>query len=144
MTRTLTIHLIWRLNGLEHLKTASLNLKYLIYNLDRHFAQYRYDKSTVRVQYGYSTGTVRYSTGTVRYSTGTVRYSTGTVRLQYGTVRVQYGYSTVRYGYSTGTVNIEKTNGFHGSLKLVTASRFVLQYKTGILWSRFVYSKRHV
>ena len=66
-----------------------------------------YIRDTVRVQWGYSEGTLGHSEGsvgvqwdTVRvqggYSESTVGYSKDTVRVYWGTVRVQLGYSGIQ------------------------------------------------
>ena len=66
-----------------------------------------YIRDTVRVQWGYSEGTLGHSEGsvwvqwdTVRvqggYSESTGGYSEDTVRVYWGTVRVQLGYSGIQ------------------------------------------------
>ena len=62
-----------------------------------------YIRDTVRVQWGYSEGTLGHSEGSVGVQWDTVRvqggYSestVGTVRVYWGTVRVQLGYSGIQ------------------------------------------------
>ena len=65
----------------------------------------------MRIQGGYIRDTVRVQWG---YSEGTLGHSEGSVGVQWDTVRVQGGYSESTVGYSEGTLGLsEGSVGVH-------------------------------